>query len=168
MRQMQLEMGRRALDLLELPKETCLFSTSVVEQVFAGSPLERDGHIWVGTDLSSSMLEVATRQRGRRADVLVHDMGHGLPFLKRTFDAAISISALQWLCYHAEHHSKSLSTDCAPITSAAAAKGGRAICSFTPSPLAMQPRLQRCSGVWFHRGCSRHPKRQQPKVLLVH
>jgi 18S rRNA (guanine1575-N7)-methyltransferase len=28
-----------------------------------------------------------------------HDMGSGLPFRPATFDACISISALQWLCY---------------------------------------------------------------------
>ena len=32
-------------------------------------------------------------------DLLHHDMGTGLPFRQATFDACISISALQWLCY---------------------------------------------------------------------
>ena len=32
-------------------------------------------------------------------DLLHHDMGTGLPFRPATFDACISISALQWLCY---------------------------------------------------------------------
>ena len=32
-------------------------------------------------------------------DVMHHDMGTGLPFRPATFDACISISALQWLCY---------------------------------------------------------------------
>merc|ERR1719469_486833 len=32
-------------------------------------------------------------------DLLHHDMGIGLPFRAATFDACISISALQWLCY---------------------------------------------------------------------
>ena len=32
-------------------------------------------------------------------DLLHHNMGTGLPFRPATFDACISISALQWLCY---------------------------------------------------------------------
>lgn len=32
-------------------------------------------------------------------DVLQRDMGQGLPFRPGVFDGAISISALQWLCY---------------------------------------------------------------------
>lgn len=32
-------------------------------------------------------------------DLMHHDMGSGLPFRPATFDACISISALQWLCY---------------------------------------------------------------------
>lgn len=43
------------------------------------------------------MLEVAT-QREVEGDVCLHDLGHGLPFRPGTFDGAISISAVQWLC----------------------------------------------------------------------
>jgi len=32
-------------------------------------------------------------------DLMHHDMGTGLPFRPATYDACISISALQWLCY---------------------------------------------------------------------
>jgi 18S rRNA (guanine1575-N7)-methyltransferase len=32
-------------------------------------------------------------------DLLLHDMGCGLPFRPATFDACVSVSALQWLCY---------------------------------------------------------------------
>lgn len=44
------------------------------------------------------------RGDGRRkiastGDIMQHDMGMGLPFRPATFDACISISALQWLCY---------------------------------------------------------------------
>jgi 18S rRNA (guanine1575-N7)-methyltransferase len=37
--------------------------------------------------------------RPSRGDLMHHDMGTGLPFRPATFDACISISALQWLCY---------------------------------------------------------------------
>jgi len=32
-------------------------------------------------------------------DLIHHDMGCGLPFRQGTFDGAVSISAIQWLCY---------------------------------------------------------------------
>lgn len=45
-------------------------------------------------DESSNM-----RNSASTGDLLHHDMGTGLPFRPATFDACISISALQWLCY---------------------------------------------------------------------
>lgn len=56
------------------------------------------GHIWVGTDISQDMLSVGV-DRGTEGDMMLHDMGQGLPFRHGIFDAVISISALQWLCY---------------------------------------------------------------------
>mmetsp|Transcript_7740 Transcript_7740/g.32017 ORF Transcript_7740/g.32017 Transcript_7740/m.32017 type:complete len:362 (-) Transcript_7740:51-1136(-) len=35
----------------------------------------------------------------RTSEVIQHDMGLGLPFRDACFDGAISVSALQWLCY---------------------------------------------------------------------
>ena len=55
------------------------------------------GQIWVGFDISPSMLDVAV-EREVEGDVCLHDMGHGLPLRPGTFDGAISISAVQWLC----------------------------------------------------------------------
>jgi len=40
-----------------------------------------------------------TSEEPSPGDLLHHDMGTGLPFRHATFDACISISALQWLCY---------------------------------------------------------------------
>jgi 18S rRNA (guanine1575-N7)-methyltransferase len=40
-----------------------------------------------------------TNQPSSAGDVLQRDMGQGLPFRPGVFDGAISISALQWLCY---------------------------------------------------------------------
>eukprot|EP00527_Entomoneis_sp_CCMP2396_P006053 CAMPEP_0198144116 /NCGR_PEP_ID=MMETSP1443-20131203/13261_1 /TAXON_ID=186043 /ORGANISM="Entomoneis sp., Strain CCMP2396" /LENGTH=323 /DNA_ID=CAMNT_0043807461 /DNA_START=67 /DNA_END=1038 /DNA_ORIENTATION=- len=37
-------------------------------------------------------------------DLMHHDMGTGLPFRPASFDACISISALQWLCYSNSAH----------------------------------------------------------------
>jgi len=43
------------------------------------------------------MLDVA-REREVRGDLIEQDMGDGLPFRSGTFDGAVSISAVQWLC----------------------------------------------------------------------
>lgn len=42
--------------------------------------------------------EVAN-DRETNGDLILGDMGQGLPFKAGTFDGAVSISALQWLCY---------------------------------------------------------------------
>jgi len=43
------------------------------------------------------MLDVA-REREVEGDLLLSDLGHGLPLRAGAFDGAISISAVQWLC----------------------------------------------------------------------
>ena len=53
--------------------------------------------MWVGCDISASMLGVA-REREVEGDLIEHDMGQGLCFRPGSFDAVISVSALQWLC----------------------------------------------------------------------
>jgi 18S rRNA (guanine1575-N7)-methyltransferase len=49
--------------------------------------------MWVGLDISSAMLEVAS-EREVEGDVFLADMGHGFGFRPGSFDGAISISAL--------------------------------------------------------------------------
>ena len=51
--------------------------------------------MWVGTDLSTGMLNVAAVHSDDTEGDLIHaDMGHGFGFRAGMFDAAISISAL--------------------------------------------------------------------------
>ena len=50
-----------------------------------------------GMDISEAMLDVAL-DRDVEGDLCVGDLGQGLPFRTGTFDGAISISAVQWLC----------------------------------------------------------------------
>lgn len=53
--------------------------------------------MWVGMDISESMLSIAI-DREVEGDLLYADMGQGVPFRPGSFDAAVSISAIQWLC----------------------------------------------------------------------
>ncbi|XP_072272114.1 18S rRNA (guanine-N(7))-methyltransferase [Pyxicephalus adspersus] len=91
-----------------LPVCYVLFITSCVCQSFShsfcscGSGLSGDyiteqGHHWVGIDISAAMLDVAL-DREVEGDLILGDMGQGIPFRPGTFDGCISISALQWLC----------------------------------------------------------------------
>ena len=50
-------------------------------------------------DNSNNDEEGVSQDRPSTGDLMHHDMGTGLPFRPATFDACISISALQWLCY---------------------------------------------------------------------
>lgn len=53
--------------------------------------------------MTSSVSAVA-REREVEGDLLLADLGDGVPFRAGTFDGAISISALQWLCNADKRH----------------------------------------------------------------
>lgn len=48
-------------------------------------------------DIAPSMLATGL-DRGVEGDLFLGDVGNGIPFRAGTFDAAISISVIQWLC----------------------------------------------------------------------
>lgn len=93
----QAEMTERALELLALPDAPCFVLDLGCGSGLSGECIEEQGHYWVGLDISSSMLNVA-KDREVEGDLLLNDLGEGLPFRAGSFDGAISISALQWLC----------------------------------------------------------------------
>lgn len=94
----QVQMTERALELLDLPQDQqCLILDIGCGSGLSGSVLEDKGHVWIGMDISASMLKIAV-DREVSGDLILSDMGQGAPFKAGTFDGAISISALQWLC----------------------------------------------------------------------
>ncbi|GKZ26687.1 Williams Beuren syndrome chromosome region 22 protein [Aspergillus brasiliensis] len=137
-RNIQADMTHRALDLLDLKSPSLILdlgcgsglSGEILSQV---APEDGGPHTWIGMDISPSMLDVAL-QRGVDGDLFLADIGQGVPFRPGTFDAAISISAIQWLC-NAE------SSDVSPEYRlrrffeglyASLRRGGRAVCQFYP------------------------------------
>jgi 18S rRNA (guanine1575-N7)-methyltransferase len=95
----QRELTLRSLELLSLPQQQSSFVLDVgCGSGLSGAVLSEMGHTWVGLDVSPDMLDIAA-QRDANGDVALSDMGQGVPFRAGVFDAAISISAVQWLCY---------------------------------------------------------------------
>ncbi|GAA5825086.1 hypothetical protein JCM3770_004732 [Rhodotorula araucariae] len=101
----QAEMTYRCLELLDLPvaqADDDMPRSSFLLDIGAGSGLSgeiltEEGHQWVGMDVSGGMLEVAL-EREVEGDLMLADIGQGIPFRPSSFDGAISVSVLQWLC----------------------------------------------------------------------
>lgn len=55
----------------------------------SGEILTEEGHEWVGMDVSGGMLEVAL-EREVEGDLMLADIGQGIPFRPGSFDGAIS------------------------------------------------------------------------------
>ncbi|KPI45563.1 uncharacterized protein AB675_385 [Cyphellophora attinorum] len=129
----QSDMTHRALELLHLDRPSLILDVGCGSGL-SGEILSEEGHTWIGMDISPSMLAVALERDEVNGDLLLGDMGQGLPFRPGSFDAAISISAIQWLC-NAE------SSDDRPEARlkrffdglyACLKRGGRAVCQFYP------------------------------------
>ena len=129
----QSSMTLRALELLDLTGPSLILDIGCGSGL-SGEILSEHDHSWIGMDISPSMLEIAVERDDENGDLMLADMGQGLPFIPGTFDAAVSISAIQWLC-NAE------STDVRPEQRlrrffdglyACLKRGGRAVCQFYP------------------------------------
>ncbi|KAH7731318.1 methyltransferase [Aphelenchoides avenae] len=98
--QIQAGLAERALELLALPDgEECLLLDIGCGSGLSGEVLSDNGHDWIGLDISLPMLKVAREDNEVDGDLVLKDMGDGLPFRPGVFDGAISISAIQWLCH---------------------------------------------------------------------
>ncbi|TAQ88757.1 hypothetical protein B7494_g2913 [Chlorociboria aeruginascens] len=134
----QATMTHRALELLALPTPSFILDigcgSGLSGEILSSIPASEGGpHIWVGMDISASMLDVAL-QRDVEGDLMLADIGQGVPFRAGSFDAAISISAIQWLC----------NVDSSEVSPAgrlnrffnglyaSLKRGGRAVCQFYP------------------------------------
>mmetsp|Transcript_842 Transcript_842/g.1355 ORF Transcript_842/g.1355 Transcript_842/m.1355 type:complete len:298 (+) Transcript_842:116-1009(+) len=103
MMQIQAQISERAIELLNLPQGTHGLLLDIgCGTGMSGNVIEKHGHSWIGMDISPDMLTIAAddiQEEGSNGSVLCADMGSGLSFRGGTFDGAISISAVQWLCY---------------------------------------------------------------------
>lgn len=132
--EIQNDMSERAIELLALPDDQPCFVLDIgCGSGLSGECLDEQGHYWIGIDISISMLNIA-KEREVEGDLVHGDMGDGMPFRAGSFDGAISISALQWLCnadksYHKP--AKRLASFFASLY-ACLSRGSRAIFQFYP------------------------------------
>lgn len=92
----QTRMAERALELILLPERPCLLLDIGCGSGISGQAISDAGHTWIGYDISPSMLAIANDRVD--GDMVLSDAGQGPSFRPGSFDGAISISALQWLC----------------------------------------------------------------------
>ncbi|EOQ98882.1 hypothetical protein E3P92_00667 [Wallemia ichthyophaga] len=97
--QIQAEMTYRALELLgDNDGQTPKFLLDIgCGSGLSGEILDEEGHYWLGCDISPSMLSIAL-ERDLEGDLMLSDIGSGVHVRAGSFDGAISISVLQWLC----------------------------------------------------------------------
>ncbi|KAG9102819.1 hypothetical protein FRC06_001008 [Ceratobasidium sp. 370] len=96
--EIQSQMTLRALELLNMPEGDSPFLLDIgCGSGLSGEILDEQGYNWVGVDIAPSMLEVAL-EREVEGDLFLQDIGQGFGFRPGSFDGAISISVLQWLC----------------------------------------------------------------------
>ncbi|KAJ3042532.1 Williams Beuren syndrome chromosome region 22 protein [Rhizophlyctis rosea] len=123
------------MELLALPEDTSCYLLDIgCGSGLSGEVLDDEGHVWVGMDISDAMLGVAN-EREVEGDLFLQDIGQGLGFRPGTFDGAISISVVQWLCNaDATSHSpyKRLSRFFTTLYTALA-RGARAVFQFYPA-----------------------------------
>jgi 18S rRNA (guanine1575-N7)-methyltransferase len=87
-------MTDRALELLNLPSDKSLMLLDIgCGSGLSGEILDEEGHVWVGLDISPSMLEIAL-EREVEGDLFLHDIGQGLGFRPGSFDGAIRYAVL--------------------------------------------------------------------------
>jgi 18S rRNA (guanine1575-N7)-methyltransferase len=131
-------MTHRALELLEIDSPSLILDvgcgSGLSGEILSSLPLDEGGpHTWIGMDISASMLDVAM-QRDVDGDLMLADIGQGVPFRPGSFDAAISISAIQWLC-NADSSETSPQGRLSRFFNglyASLRRGGRAVCQFYP------------------------------------
>ncbi|EJU05289.1 S-adenosyl-L-methionine-dependent methyltransferase [Dacryopinax primogenitus] len=95
----QSAMTLRALELLALPPDEPAFLLDIgCGSGLSGEILDEEGYNWVGVDIAPSMLAEVALEREVEGDLFLQDIGQGFGFRPGTFDGAISISVIQWLC----------------------------------------------------------------------
>ncbi|PXF46833.1 putative 18S rRNA (guanine-N(7))-methyltransferase [Gracilariopsis chorda] len=134
----QKTLAERCLQLLALPEA----QPSLLLDIGTGTGLSGDvltaaGHHWVGTDISQPMLDTAL-ENDVDGDLVLADAGEGVAFRMATFDGAVSVSAIQWLCNadRSDHNPHKRLNAFFSTLYAALTRGARAALQFYPENVA--------------------------------
>ncbi|KAF2221571.1 methyltransferase [Elsinoe ampelina] len=146
----QSSMTHRALSLLNLTTPSLLLDlgcgSALSGSILSSIPPPAGPHTWIGLDISSSMLAQAL-DRDVDGDLFLSDLGQGIPFRPGSFDGAVSISAIQWLC-NAETSAESPEGRLKRFFEglySALKRGARAVCQFYPKDLAQREMISRAA-----------------------
>lgn len=128
----QCKMTERALELLNIGTDKHILDIGCGSGL-SGEVLSEYNHTWVGMDIAPSMLGEAL-DRNVDGDLCLADMGQGIPFRAGSFDAAISISVIQWLgnADTAGADPKRRMKDFFETLFSALKRGGKVCCQFYP------------------------------------
>lgn len=111
------------------------------EEAMGNGDSDSDDNMSDGNDDADGVNKAST------GDLMHHDMGTGLPFRPATFDACISISALQWLCYantKAQIPKKRLTRFFSSLYQVLR-RGGRAVLQFYPETAEQAVLISECA-----------------------
>lgn len=87
-------MSYRAIELLNLPEDKICYILDIgCGSGLSGDCLSDEQHVWVGMDISKSMLDVAVENESD-GDLFLQDIGQGMGFRPGTFDGCIRYSLL--------------------------------------------------------------------------
>lgn len=140
-------MTERAIELLNLPEGKCGLILDIgCGSGISGEVISEYGHYWVGMDISEAMLSVA-REDESGGDLFLQDAGQGMGFRPGSFDGAVSISCLQWLCnadYKHQNPKRRLLRFFTTLYSALS-HGSRAIFQFYPENADQTAMLTNCA-----------------------
>ncbi|KAK1349412.1 putative methyltransferase [Hamiltosporidium tvaerminnensis] len=88
-------MTERCIELCEISKDHLILDLGCGSGI-SGCVLSQYEYIWIGTDISHSMLKIC-KNKEFAFDLCRSDIGTNFCFKKNTFDKIISVSVLQWL-----------------------------------------------------------------------
>lgn len=134
----QKSLAERCLQLLSLPPaQPGLLLDIGTGTGLSGDVLTAAGHHWVGTDISQPMLDTAL-ENDVAGDLIRADAGQGVAFRMGSFDGAVSVSALQWLCNadRSDHNPHKRLNAFFSTLYAALRSGARAALQFYPENVA--------------------------------
>lgn len=129
-RNVQREITQQCLEFLSLKKESLILDIGCGTGI-SGSELANEGHHWIGCDISIDMLKENENDENCAIALLNTDIGNGLPFLPASFDAAVSVSCIQWLFHNrnlqeGRYHARKFFTSLRSVLK----MNGKAVCQF--------------------------------------